>query len=313
MPTAILYLFAFASGFAALTYQVAWSRMLSMTFGSSTLAVSSVVAGFMGGMGIGAWLYHRVGDRVRSPLRAYALLEFGIAVSTATLTLIYLQLPHYFAWAASAVPAGWAMTIFRILNVFMLLVIPSALMGATYPALCRVMIRSAEQVDRRLGWIYGLNTVGAAMGALVAGALAIEFVGSTGAVALANCLNFAIGAGALAIARGEMQSRLAARTIGQPEILESNLPVWITGLVLFGSGFATLGYEIIWFRALHYLLGQGTYVLSGTLMIFLLGLGFGAFIYSPALRWGRPERTLGFTQLGIACLALCAIARRLQD
>ncbi|MBW2420925.1 MAG: spermidine synthase, partial [Deltaproteobacteria bacterium] len=171
MQTLLLYLFAFSSGFAALIYQVAWSRMLSLTFGSSTLAVSAVVAGFMGGMGIGAWLYHRVGDRVSVALRAYGFLEIGIALSTALFSLLFLRLPHWFAAVAPMLPEGTGLDVFRVLNVFLLLLLPSALMGATYPALCQALIHSAHEVEQRLGWIYGLNTLGAATGAVAAGFL----------------------------------------------------------------------------------------------------------------------------------------------
>jgi spermidine synthase len=93
MQIALLYTFAFLSGSAALVYQVAWSKALSLTFGSSTLAISAVVAGFMGGMGIGAWLYHRVKSRGGSPLRGYGLLELGIAFTTAALTRTIHEAP----------------------------------------------------------------------------------------------------------------------------------------------------------------------------------------------------------------------------
>jgi spermidine synthase len=185
--------------------------------------------------------------------------------------------------------------------------IPSAIMGGAYPALCRVMIHSSVDVENRLGWIYGLNTVGAAAGALVAGFLLIETVGSTGAVVVANGINLAIGAGSLVLARRLSGGSYAQRAARGDDVLHSDLPKWVTGFVLFASGFATLGYEIVWFRALHYLLGPGTYTLSTLLTIFLLGLGFGSFLYRPALRWGRPEWNLGFSQLGVAVLAALAI------
>ena len=86
-----LYALAFVSGAAALTYEVTWAKLLSLTFGSTTLAVSAVVGGFLGGMGVGAWLYHRVQGRVASPLRTYASIEIGIALAAAGLTA---GLPH---------------------------------------------------------------------------------------------------------------------------------------------------------------------------------------------------------------------------
>lgn len=281
--------------------------MLALTFGSSILATSAVVAGFMGGMGIGAWLYHWVAARIGSPLRAYAYLEIAIAISTALLTFTYLGLPHYFAAWAPHLPPGIGSTLIRVATVFLLLLIPSAIMGATYPALCRALIHSAEEVEGRLGWIYGLNTLGAAAGALVAGFLLIEALGSSGAVRVANAINLLIGVGTLLLVRrkgGDVDPGEASTT---EEGLSSDLPQWIIAVVLFGSGFATLGYEMVWFRALHYLMGPGTYVLSTLLAIFLLGLGFGAFLYRPALRVGRPEWNLGFSQLGLSLLAILAI------
>jgi spermidine synthase len=301
-----LYLLAFLSGFAALVYQVAWSRMLSLTFGSTTLALSCVVGSFMCGMGLGAWLYHRVGDHFAVSLRAYGLLEIGIAVSTACFTLLFIPLPHAFAALATVFSQGPAMDLLGVAMIFGLLVVPSALMGATYPALCESLICSPEEVGTRLGWIYGLNTVGAAMGALAAGFVMIEILGSHGSVTAANAINLAVGTFALLLARRHA-SALKARASHADESLSSEHPYWLTGLVLVGSGFATLGYEIVWFRALHYIMGNGTYVLSTALVIFLLGLGFGGMLYRSALRIGRPERILGLTQLGIAILALLAI------
>jgi spermidine synthase len=307
MSTLLLYLLAFCSGFAALVYQVAWARMLSLTFGSSTLAVSAVVAGFMGGMGIGAWFYHRVGDRIGYAIRAYALLEVGIGVTTALLTLLFFPLPHAFAAVAAHIPAGLAMDIFRVATVFLLLLLPAALMGATYPALCQTLMHTARDVEGRLGWIYGLNTLGAATGALAAGFVMVEIYGSYGSVLIANAINLSVGLCAFLLSRTEPFTTLRGHSQQSDESLSSALPYWVTGVVLFGAGFATLGYEIVWFRALHYMLGSGTYVLSAALVIFLVGLGLGSFIYRPALRFGQPEWNLGFAEIAVAILAVLAI------
>ncbi len=306
MSTLLLYALAFASGFAALVYQVAWSRMLSLTFGSSTLAVSAVVAGFMGGMGIGAWLYHRVGDRAAVPLRAYGWLEVLIAVSTAIYTAAFVALPPWFAGAAQLLPSGLVMDLTRVVTVFALLLVPAALMGATYPALCGAMIRTTDEVERRLGWIYGLNTIGAAIGAMAAGFVMIELLGSRSSVLVANAINLGVGIVALVMARRAAVAH-GEVPVASDEAIDSQLPTWVTGVVLFGSGFATLGYEIVWFRALHYVMGPGTYALSTALVIFLAGLGLGGTLYRSALRIGRPEWTLGIAQLAIAMLALIAI------
>ncbi len=307
MFTGSLYLLAFLSGFAALVYQVAWAKMLSLTFGSSTLAVSSVVAGFLGGMGIGAWLYRRVSDRGVEPLRSYSALEFGIALSTAIFTLFFRFLPGLFAATAGILPAGLVMDAFRALSAIVLLLVPSVLMGATYPALCTALIHTRSGVERHLGWIYGFNTLGGAAGAMVAGLAMIELLGSSGAVLSANAINIVVAVSAFLMARGKTRAGRVARASTSDESLPSELPVWLTGIVLFVSGFTTLGYEIVWFRALRYLVGNGTYVLTNVLVIFLLGLGFGGFFYRAALRLGRAESNLALCQLGISILALLAI------
>ena len=90
-------------------------------------------------------------------------------------------------------------------------------------------------------------------------------------------------------------------SIGEPaadEAVPTGLPLGLTGLVLFASGFATLGYEILWFRALRYLVGNSTYALSTVLVVFLLGLGIGALLYRPAVRLLPPCRGPSGGRLG---------------
>ena len=305
--TRSLYLFSFLSGSAALIYQVAWTKMLALAFGGTTLAMSAVVAGFMGGMGIGAWRYHRLDRRIGAPLATYAGLELGIAASTLLLTLVLQQMPRAVARAAPWIPdVAGADDLLRVVAVFVLLLLPSALMGATYPALCTVLIRSPRAVDLHLGRIYGLNTVGAAVGALLAGLVTVEQLGLRGSVLLANLLNLGIGLGAWRLARGQRRPAAGA-TAASDEALPSALPIPVLGILLAVSGFATLGYEIAWFRAIRYLVGNSTYALTTVLVVFLIGLGFGALLYRPVLRLLRPERALALCQLAIAGFALAAI------
>jgi spermidine synthase len=300
----LLYALSWVSGFAALLYQIAWSNLLSLSFGSSTLAVSSVVAGFLGGMGVGAFAWHRVERRARSPLAAYAALEVGIAISTALLTRVLERLPDVYAVLPVRSEDG-SLAAVQIAGVLALLALPAALMGATYPALCLALIRSLEGVDRHLGVLYGLNTIGAAAGAAAGGLVGIEWLGASGCVAAANALNLAVGVVAWLASRRPGEARASREQPRADEAIPTHLPIAAAGLVLLGSGFATLAYEIVWFRALRYLVGNSTYALSVALVVFLLGLGAGALAHRRALR--RPERNLGWIQLAIALLALLAI------
>ncbi len=306
---AIFYVLSFCSGVAALIYEVAWAKMLALTFGSTTMSVAAVVAGFMGGMGLGAWLYHILGDRTRRPALVYGCLEIGIALSTAALSATFYNLPTIFAEISAAIGPGPWFEVLRFASIFVLLLIPAALMGATYPALCSVVIHSARGLDRHLGMIYGINTLGAAVGVLFAGFFLLERFGLHASTYAANAINIAVGCAAIAMfGAGAVRRRAftAARVEGTR--IETHLPRAVTGLVLFGSGLATLSYEIVWFRSLHYFSGNATYAMTTVLIIFLAGLGLGSLLLRRVVNRGSPERDLALCQFAIAVLALGAMA-----
>lgn len=303
----VLYLLAMLSGAAALMYELTWAKMLALTFGSSTLSAAAVIAGFMGGMGLGAWCYHLVGDRVTQPLKLYGLLELGIAVSTAILTPIFYQLPEMFAYLAHEVTQSLWLVILRFISVFVILLIPSMLMGATFPALCAVMMRTAKDVDRHLGFIYGFNTIGGAVGVFVGGLFLIEMLGLKSTVYVANLLNLSVCITTFVLARSLFTSKNIDSKPNKDTAIPTNLPRWITASVLVVSGFTTLGYEILWFRALRFLVGNSTHALGIVLVIFLLGLGGGSLLLRRVLRRQSPERDLIQCQWAIAIFALWAM------
>ncbi len=309
----LIYFMAFASGAAALMYEVAWAKMLALTFGSTTLAASTVMAAFMGGMGLGAWAYHFVGERFGgqrngpSPLSLYGYLELGIALSTALLTMTFYRLPQLFADVAATVPDNLALAAVRMVFVFGLLVLPAALMGATFPALCTIMIRNLATLDRHLGIIYGVNTVGAALGTVVAGIVLVEYAGLTGTVTTANLINLAIGAAAIMLGTRPLESRRQESGEEQSTAIPTKLPRAYSATVLLVSGFATLAYEIMWFRGLRYLVGNSTYALTVVLVVFLLGLGIGSLLLRPIVRRGRAENDLAVSQAAVAALVMLAM------
>lgn len=307
----MIYLMAFSSGLAALVYEVAWARMLGLGFGSTTLSAAAVIAGFMGGMGLGAWLYHRFHFRKARPLLVYGLLEIGIAVSAAMLTMVFYVLPGALAQLSESIGSGLLYKVVRFLLAFLLLLVPAILMGATFPALCTVMILTRQGVDRHLGVIYGVNTIGAALGVLVAGLLLIDWLGLTDATRVAVLINLGVGLAALALLRAP-SARSETRSASPGEsVIPTALPHTVTGAVLFASGFCTLGYEILWFRALRYTVGTSAYAFAVMLFTFLVGLGLGALLLHRVSRRPTPEISLALCQALIAVLAMGAMAAHL--
>lgn len=305
---ACFYFLAFLSGSAALIYELTWAKMLSLTFGSTTLAAAAVIAAFMGGMGLGARAYDLVLRRSRRPILIYVCLELGIALTTALLTSTFYALPKLFAGLLGGLDPGLSLVLTRTVIVFLMLVLPAALMGATFPALCTVMIRTKQNLDRRLGLIYGINTLGGAVGVLLAGLVLIERFGLTGSVVVANAINVFVALAAFALIRSPLGIGDARSTPVQQAIIKTGLSRTVTGTVLFVSGFATLSYEILWFRALRYFVGNSTYALSTILVVFLLGLGLGSLLLRFVAKRKNPELSLGYCQVGAATLALLAMA-----
>ena len=307
MKARTCYAFAFLSGAAALVYEVTWAKMLALSFGSTTLSAAAVVTAFLGGMGIGAALYGRLPGHATRPLRWYARIELAIGLSAAVLSSTFYALPEALRGLASATSAPWVEMVLKWTLVFALLLVPAALMGATFPALCRALIRTSSGADRHRGWIYGVNTLGAAAGALLAGLVLAERLGLRGASLAANAVNLAVACGAWRLSRGQGDEAGVAAEPQAAESIPTRLPRAATAVVLVLSGCSTLGCEILWFRGLRYLVGASNYAFSIVLFTFLCGLGLGSIALERLLRRGAPERDLARVQVLAAVLALVGI------
>src|SRR4051812_19868290 len=150
------------SGASGLTFELIWIRQASLLLGHTAMAMSAVVAAFLGGLGLGALALGRWADSARRPLVVYGALECVTAVAAAALTVV---LPRAAGWAAGVGP--WPA---RAAIAAALVVVPSAAMGGTLPALVRAAVEASEgTVGQKFGAIYAVNTLGAAVGCLLAG------------------------------------------------------------------------------------------------------------------------------------------------
>jgi len=299
------------SGLAALIYQVAWTRRLSLVLGVSTYAVATVLAAFLGGLALGAWMLGGRIDRARRPLRIYAALEAG----TGLLALLFpfvLEVVHrlYVAWGQGAEAPGWVHMLARVV-ISVVLVLPSTfLMGATLPAMCRVLVRDDQRLGRDLGRVYGYNTLGAALGALLGGFVLIAWLGLRGTVWFAGLLNLTIAAAAFWLSRRETAGTTDRDVAVEPASVPSSRLVRLVLGASAVSGFAALGYEVLWTRGLVTVLHTGfTYSLSIMLAAFLGGLVLGSFLFARFMARRAPSlRTLSWLQMGIGVSALVSVA-----
>jgi spermidine synthase len=194
------------SGFGSFALEVAWTRILLVSFSATVYSFAATLACFLFGIFLGSWLVSRVVDRHENPVGLFAALELGVSASVAALALLLQALPGAFGRLLAAVAAaapgleGHALALASLLASFPLLVVPATLLGATFPVALRVYTTSVAHVGSRSGTVYAANTVGAVLGSLAAGLVLIPALGAKATLVLAALLFLAVGA-ALARAR----------------------------------------------------------------------------------------------------------------
>jgi spermidine synthase len=274
----------FISGAAGLVYQVAWIRSLSLVFGGSHLAVTTVLAVFMGGLALGSRLLGRRADATARPLRLYGLLEIGVALSALAFLGVSRIFPSLYAPIARLAGGDpFALSAARVLLAALALIVPTTLMGGTLPVLTRVVGQHRDALGRRVSLLYAVNTLGAVAGALGAGFVLLRVLGVTATVLTAVAANLAVGLVSLALP----EQRLGSGPQGDGAARETTIaPAGHGGveprtfrLVLWGiavSGFCALGYEVLWTRMLAFVVGTSVYGFTIILVAFLPGIALGS-------------------------------------
>src|SRR5437868_6101817 len=271
----------FLSGVSGLVYQLLWIRLLYQAFGSTIQSVSTVVAAYMGGLGLGAWLIGRIADRHPRPARLYGWLEIGIGVYAVVSTFVLQLARSLYVSVATALGVGGAASIaLRFGLAALVLLVPTTLMGATLPVLTRAFTGEVRAVlKHELATLYSVNTLGAVVGTAVAGFFLIEHVGIRVSLWLTAALNVGLGLIAVWLARplAPIAVDRSSAPVGQTRTPQD--PVRAIALALLGlTAFASLLYEIAWTRVLVMIVGGSSYAFTLVLLVFLLGIGIGSAI-----------------------------------
>jgi spermidine synthase len=305
----------FASGFSALLYQVIWQRMLGFFSGADVYSVTIIVAAYMAGMGVGSLTGGYLADRLSrwGNLALFAGVELGIALfALGSKGLYYDWLYQQNAHLASS-PFLMAVVLFASL------LIPTFCMGVSLPALARALTRSIEMAAGTIGALYGVNTLGAAVGAGVTTWIFLRQYSFETILLIGAAINALVALTAFPLARflmrpgGVQPSRVASRTApdepartNQATIRQLPVPVWIA---LYGlSGFIALSLEILWFRILGVMLKSMAFTFGTLLTIFLSGLALGTFL---GIKWAvharNPMRSFLLLQSGVTIYALATL------
>lgn len=300
----------FGSGFAALLYQTIWQRMLGFFSGVDVYSVTITVAAFMAGLGCGSLAGGHLADRLSSRNR---LLVFGLAEAIITLFALASKWLYYdllyVKWNALA-----ASPVLLPAILFASLLVPTFCMGMTLPILAKAFTAKIEAASAVVGYLYGINTLGAAVGALVTPWVLLRHFAFPDVLKIGAALSAICAVGAVLLwLWSDRDPAPASADIAQwkvePSVESDRFParVWMSIYAL--SGFIALSLEIVWFRLLGILQKSTSFTFPSLLAVYLGGLAIGVMVGVPlAKRVRRPAVTFLALQSGITLCAAASLA-----
>jgi spermidine synthase len=259
----------FFSGLSALIYQVVWQRLLTVHYGVGPISTALVVTVYMVGLGLGALFGGYLSERLKQRILIYCFVELGIGVFGVVSPSFLDFLGNHTAGSSYAL---------SFVYIFIFLSIPTFLMGVTLPLLTKLFSNHINDFLGALSFLYFINTVGAAVGAIVSSYVIISFFGLLNAVYFAAAINFSISI-LIFLTLKLVTPRASPQT--KTQTVSTAPPAPGLGLLayplVFVTGFLAIGYEIMWFRVIGLLAKDSPYAFSSVLSVYLLGIAVGSF------------------------------------
>jgi len=291
-------------------YEVVWTRLLVLVFGSTTYAVATVLAVFMLGLSLGSRLFGTLTERFANPQRIYGLLEIAVGLYA------FLFLPGIrFVERLHSAAFPYVYDIPHLLNLVRILIaglailLPTLLMGGTIPLVTQALAGSRLSVGRDVGRLYALNTLGAASGSFLSAFVIIPHWGLHWTFYIGGVVN--IGVGVVAVLLRPVPPALDSEPPGSPfekgpaTSLSGSQSLWALSAFFF-TGLLSMVYENAWTRALVLVFGTSIYAFATMLTTYLLGLGLGSILFGPwadRIRRPFPAYSILLTLVGISVLA----------
>ena len=290
----IVFVCFLLSGISGLIYEVVWTRLLTYVFGGTTLAVSTVLTAFLGGLALGSYIGGRFIDHFKKPLLAYGVAELIIGIYGLLVPFLFSETFLAPIWQTVVQMFEGVQFISYLVRFFiaiLLLAIPTVLMGATLPILSRYLTNvRPDIVAFNVGSLYTINTLGAILGAFTAGFIFLPLIGVNSTVYIAASLNLILASAVIFLANANKKLQAdtqltEGKSSADLETLISTtgeeIPLKLVKLSMLAfvvSGFVALTFEVVWTRTLTLVFGSSTYAFSTMLVTFLTGITLGAAI-----------------------------------
>jgi len=253
--------FALLSGAGILLAQIAWNRQLLLITGGSTDATAVVLSAFMLGLGFGGRYFGRKAEQSANPVSVLRFAAAGAALcSFIPLVIAPLVTALYPALYSSGLqlPARFVIAL--------LMIFPATFFaGGIVPAMARLV--EGHDGAARVSRLYGLNSLGSALGGFLAGFILLETIGIT----------MTLVAGASLTMISLMWMKTSHTQVKNSEESQSGVKPGMFFLAMyFASGMLALAWEMVWSRQLTFVLGNSTYAFATMGMMVLLGIGIGS-------------------------------------
>jgi len=269
-----------------------------LTFGTAVAASAIVVAVFMAGLGLGGIFFGSKADKIQNQLKIFGLLEIGIGIFSFLLLIIFSKLPFIYKSIYKTLTLGQNISIFLIfVFAFILMLIPTFLMGGTFPVMSKVYIRSNKEIGKGVGNLYAINTLGGILGVFFTGFFFMRNWGVNLTQAMAIIINLLLGIVSFALLLTKSRPDKIVR-----DAQEKEHPDYILKFILVVAGlmgFVGMAYELFWIRAMSVFLANSTYTFTNVLIVFLTGITLGSLIFTKFLDNNKSSLLL---------LALCQMA-----
>jgi len=231
----------------------------------------------MAGLALGSYFASKIVDKISKLIKLYGFIEISIGLLALLIYPLYIHLNLLYSPIYTYIgDSFFLLTITRFILATVVLILPTALMGATVPVLIKAVTDSLDVLGRRSGRLYAINTLGAVTGTLLCGFLLIPQLGLSKTNYLAVAFNILVGGIAILIPWEESKYE-STRIVPIPTYEQR----WAY-FAAFLAGFVALGYEVIWTRSLVFaiFLGSTTYAFSTMLAAFLSGITIGSWLFS---------------------------------
>ena len=283
----IYYILFLLSGVSGLIYEVLWLRIFTNVFGNTTYSASVVLAAYMAGLALGSIFIGRVSDRKSNLLSIFAIVEICIGLSALAIPFVSGKLNYFYKFLFNYLSDSALLLIFvKGIISFVIMFIPTFLMGGTLPLIGKYLVRDIDQSGRIVGLLYGFNTLGATLGCFITGFFLLEHFGIVRSVSIGAFVNIFLGLIFLLLSKVYKKTdidyheykRRKKEGVKHPISEKRNKNLILISYGFYG--FVALSYEILWMRLLELKLHTTVYAFTIMLTTFLLGLGVGGVIFS---------------------------------